>query len=204
MDKKEIKKNIGGARTGFSVAEMLVSISIIALVSAAVFANFRHYEQRGALNMAAQKLASDIRQVQGFALGLKEYQPSGGFPGGGWGLRFHRDEDNYIAFADVDLDQVFDDDGSEIYRQADFAASGVKILGRLLVTKGGVTADRNYAFIVFEPPEPKIYINSSANASPPPFQDQDAEQLEIVLELEGTSLTKNIVINSFGLVDISD
>ena len=190
---------------GFSLIEILVSISIITLLSTVFLANIRGYGQTGGLDITAQKLASDIRMVQSYSLGLKEHDDGTGlkFPTGGWGIRFDRDAEKYTIFADHIPDAIYTN-GSELLRDVDISKAGVKIDSKISTYKNGSWRDGSYAFITFEPPYPVVHLGNSNNATPPPWRYQDADLLKVTLISEATGDTRSVIINKFGLVDVTD
>ena len=190
MSKKILKNN-----SGFTLAELMVSVAVIVIVSAMTLVNFRSTNNNAASSMAVQKLASDIRMVQGWALSLKDF--NGSSPDGGWGIRFLKGEGSYIVFADID--------GSKKYRASEDGTVNnenykvVKILNNIKVNtlKFDGTTDRNYGYVVFIPPEPETEIGGSFNESNDMLQTESADIIEI--ELEGGA---KVTVNKYGMVDV--
>ena len=58
---------------GFTLIELMVSVSIVALVSGIFLVNYHSANKQSELSMSAQKLVSDIRLAQSYSLGSKEY-----------------------------------------------------------------------------------------------------------------------------------
>jgi prepilin-type N-terminal cleavage/methylation domain-containing protein len=179
---------------GMTLIELIVSISIVALISGTVLANFRSGERTNNLNVAAQKLASDIRQVQNYTMSLKEH--NGTTPPGGWGVYFDKtglNGDHYYVFADTDSDHLChapfapctDIDG-DYYAYIDLP-KGVKIED---LKSGNIPRDSLQAS--FEPPTPTVYLCYDEFC--------DSEGIEIILGSNGK--TKTIVINKFGLIEV--
>ena len=99
-------KNV--SNQGFTLVEMLVSISIIAILTGLFLANYSSINRRTDVAMAAQVLVTDIRFAQANALGLIKYD--GDAPDGGWGVYLSSDEaenDTYTIFADLNDAGVF-------------------------------------------------------------------------------------------------
>ena len=69
---------------GFSLVEALVVISIIALLTTLVLANYRQGQQKSVLNSATQRLAADLRRAQNSALAVKTEKE--GMPACGYGI----------------------------------------------------------------------------------------------------------------------
>jgi hypothetical protein len=126
--------------------------------------------------MAAQKLVSDIRLTQEYALGSKEFYLGGvsyGVPPGGWGIRFAQPDYVYI-FADNE------------------PGATTNILGdyKIITLPQGISLQSNNISIVFEPPNPTVYIEGGASSA--------------TIELTDGNSTKSIQINFLGLVDMVD
>lgn len=198
---KKILNNQQG-KTGFTMMELLVSISIIVLISGIFLANFHYAEQQGKVNMAAQKLASDIRLMQSYALALKEFETISDFPEGGWGIfltTIKPDDDSYYVYADHEdgsggnPDHEYDN--GELFNQialpAGVSIEGIRIDG----------TPRNTLHITFVPPDPTTWICRNASQC---ITESDGESVEITLENSSGSYTKKIYANIFGLVDVEN
>lgn len=139
---KKIKKQVG-----FTAVEILVSAFIIALISGLLLVNYHSTNKRSELIMAAQKLASDIRLAQSYALGSKEF--NGNVPAGGWGISFYNNASYYYFFAD---DGDFNYEAGEKFKTVNLP-EGIKSFS---------LPDKD---IVFSPPNPITYINGNANSN---------------------------------------
>ncbi|MBU4256944.1 prepilin-type N-terminal cleavage/methylation domain-containing protein [Patescibacteria group bacterium] len=169
------------SQSGFTIAELLVGIFIIALISGIFIANYRSSDRQAKLNMAAQQVVSDIRTAQNYSLGLQEFE--GSVPKSGWGARFDiASPDSYIIFADEDEDE-FDYDAGEEYKTVDLPSD---IIISNINVAGAVD-------IVFMPPNPTTYINTNNNTS-----------VEITLKENISNAVKKINVNFLGLIDIVD
>lgn len=199
------KKN----KRGFTLLEMLVSVSIIATMSGIVLVNYRKTNNIADVKMAAQKLASDIRMVQNYAMSLKEFENSG-TPEGGWGLRIERYSNKVVIFADRD--------GSKKYRLSEDAIPAENerfkelelpenITFNIFVINNGAqsSSNRTFANIVFLPPDPETFIGGAINESNDNFPDPTNEADEINIELiyqDDPGTVQAIRVNKFGLVEV--
>jgi len=197
------------ANPGFTMIEMLVSLSIIFLLAGAFLANYHYGTQRGNLDMAAQKLASDINLVKSYSLGLKEHTNSNGtaFPKGGWGIRFIPSaEPSYIIFADVNENYFLRSGEENLEKLTDIGLSQKNIaINNINIYCPNLVADRSYFYVVFIPPAPRIVITASQNTNnlqPPTGPGNDCSRLEIILKATATNEEKTITINKYGLIDI--
>ncbi len=184
MNKKgflKYKKN----NLGFTLVELLVSIFIIAIISGIFLANYNFAEKSSGLSMAAQKLVSDIRQAQNFALGLKEFKSNK--PKGGWGVYFRKNDNKYIIFADVNENGLYDT--SELFKEIYFSRN------LRIVDFDPHNGSVNDAQIVFIPPDPDIEINYSVG-----FNDE----ITIILSTleSGSTNSIGVLLNIFGLIDV--
>jgi prepilin-type N-terminal cleavage/methylation domain-containing protein len=171
---------------GFTLVEMLVSVSIIGVMSTIFLVNYHSTNKRSELILTSQQLAGDIRMAQNHSLGSKEYG-AGNIPTGGWGFYVNKANSDYLIFADNNGNYSFDvgeDNTSMGAQKIDFPSRiGVK---DILVN--GV--DVNSVSVVFLPPNPKTYINGS-----------DSAIVSIILEEDVSSSTSTVEVNYFGLID---
>ena len=186
-------------KQGYTLIELTVSMAVIVIISSMALVGFHGHDRRNKVNLAAYKLASDIRKVQGYALGLKEFDFGGGngleIPIGGWGL-YLRDQaankDGYYFFAD---------DGD--HRRANNENYGGKILfpsGVSIKQNTGLFIDgggKNPVFISFAPPNPTVWLcdNQGANCT-------SGTNAEIKITDSNGIHERTVKINKFGLVDV--
>jgi type II secretory pathway pseudopilin PulG len=81
---------------GFTLFELLVSISIMLLMTMVVIFNYNDFRDDVGLTTATQGLSLDVRQMQSDALGVKQYIDPNDITANntfdvGYGLRFYRD-----------------------------------------------------------------------------------------------------------------
>lgn len=193
---------------GFTLLEMLVSIFIIALISTIFMANYRSYGRKSELRMTAQKLASDIRKMQNYSLGLKEY--NGSFPEGGWGIYLTTQVDTnnlayYILFRDGESnkDHVRDSNGNEDYLDKLYLPKNYSIQN-IFVTPAQ-TGPQDRASLVFEPPDPYVWICRRSQSCDDPNNPDKIGAREIEFNIDngaGDHLTLHV--NRFGLIDIKN
>jgi len=174
------------AQKGFTLIEMIVSISIIALISGIFLTNYHSTNKRSELNVSAQELASNIRLAQDHSLGSVKFNDN--IPQGGWGVYFNKTVGNnarYIIFANND-DGAYtrDADGSEDFKT-------VNLPGNVVINSLTVDGAEDEVDLIFLPPDPTIYINGNSN-----------KNLEI--GLTDNNSTKTVLINFFGSVDVEN
>jgi prepilin-type N-terminal cleavage/methylation domain-containing protein len=192
-----IKKHFKDTQ-GFTLMEMIVSVSIMALMSTIMLVNFHSSGTKGNLNMAAQKLASDIRQVQGYALGLK--QPTGTYENGGWGVYIETNNPNntaYNFFYDKNNDGTITNPGDTAYPSIQLPAGMKFINARMSKDNGNSWTDNGTFYISFIPPDPKILICKDAT-----FGECDYTNAEIIIS--NSTATSSVMVNKLGLVDVKN
>lgn len=165
---------------GFTLVELLVSISIIGVITGLMMANFRGGQQSAEVRLASDILVGQIRSVQTSALSgrlaavcsggandLEVCEPksppvscSGGscqrrVPSG-YGIRFSSlTPTAYTLFYDTDDDLRYDE-GEELSSQPYVSTAAVLFQG----SDAGDPVD-----LVYTPPFGKVYVNGSASGS---------------------------------------
>jgi len=164
---------------GFTLVEMLISLSIFAVVTAMSVANFRAGAQGDELRVSARLVASTIRRVQTQAIaGSSVFFCHGGTDEGkmcltgedvgcdggsctkdipdSWGVRItslEGENRNLIVFADTDGDRRFDE-GEAVRSEAISPGPFVSIVSV-------DPADAGTLDIVFTPPKPRTSLNGA-------------------------------------------
>ncbi len=169
-------------QNGFTIVEMIVSVSIVVLLTGLFLANYHAINKRSEINMVAQKMLSDIHLAQSKSLSLEEYGVDN-IPLGGWGIHLVEGESGYIIFAD--------DNGDKEYNigEAD-ETMGAKNISMTNVVISNIDLD-NSLDIIFLPPNPTVYFNG-----------ESGQAFNITLS-DGES-EKNIAINFLGVVDVEN
>jgi len=98
----------GKNNKGFTLVEVLVSLSIVTLVMTVVLYNYGTFTDRLALSSAGQEIAVTIRQAQTYGLSVKELVSSPGNFSSAYGTHFTlSDPGSYYLFADVVGDRIY-------------------------------------------------------------------------------------------------
>jgi len=84
---------------GFTVIEMLVSISIIGIISAVVLYNYPQFNQEIHMNRAAREVAFAVRTAQAQAVQVQEINPALGAPDN-YGIQFTKNSNTFTLFTD--------------------------------------------------------------------------------------------------------
>ncbi len=89
-----LKKN-----KGFTVMELLISLSIFIVITLLVISNFRIGDKRSRLRLHAQEVASALRDAQNLALTATPL-PDGYVPAA-YGVHFAPNQNSYLIFAEL-------------------------------------------------------------------------------------------------------
>lgn len=174
---------------GFSLIELLVSISIIALLTGIFLSNYHSAGRRTDLTMTAQTLVTDIHFAQANALGLVQYD--GATPAGGWGIALSSaasDNNHYLIFADENNNQRYDDGEAA----ANLGGRQVNLPDNIVVDNLSIGAKSDITFL---PPDPITTLRSDNGTS---------TVLDIRLKEKSNNTIKTIRINFLGLVEVID
>lgn len=157
-------------------------------------ANFKSVDKKNAVDLAAYKLASDIRRVQGYALNQKLCNCPN--PPRGWAINFKKYLKKYIFFGDGDYGvNCKYDPGEE--NETIYIANDVQI-NKLLIKDPA--AEKNEVNLIFEPPDPKLHICDSTATDCGACAGNST--LEITLKHSNSAYTKTVIVNKFGLVEV--
>ena len=165
---------------GFTVIELIVSASIIAVISVLVITNYRGSTQKAALDSEAERLSSVIRQAHiNSLIGLTV---SGARPDGGFGIHLEECsvDCNYIIFADLNADAIFD--------AADIIVQTVGMLDDNVYV--ATLTPAGALDIVFVPPKGEIEITNYSIGGTD-YIDVNTN-ISVILGFENTGYTKQI------------
>jgi len=176
---------------GFTLMELLVAIAIMGIAFAISVPQYSKYINSRALSLARGQVVGDIRMAQSHT--MNTLKANGGFPEGGYGVRFAKDSNVYIIFADNDGDKIYKADGSEKFQEMEISG-GVKI-NSLKVKIDSAETEENSADLIFVPPYGVTYINTVNKSGLGNFIN-----LEIEI-INKNNDTKTITARSSGLVN---
>lgn len=171
--------NKEGARLGFTLVELLVSMSIIGVITGQMLANFRGGQRFSELRFASDILVSQLRAVQTNALtGRLVGVCTGGTEDGnvcestkvpavacvsgtcddrvpsGYGVRFSTtNPEEFLVFFDTDGDALYD--AGEELNPKPYISTGLVVFSS---SDASLPVD-----IVFEPPFGRIFVNGLAS-----------------------------------------
>jgi prepilin-type N-terminal cleavage/methylation domain-containing protein len=168
--------------TGFTLIELVVTMVIITLLTAALLIISRSGEAEAALLRAAQKLALDISRQQSNALSAKEF--FGEIPCG-YGIHFlPGDNTQYILFADRDL--IGPGCSGQDYQYS----GGNESVSAIRLETGIEIFNTNVSDIVFKPPEPQVLFRPGVGPA------------AITLKSPKSPAARTIIVTSAGQISI--
>jgi prepilin-type N-terminal cleavage/methylation domain-containing protein len=199
MLNSSVKKRLGyiinkyKSSAGFSLLELLTAMTIMAILTAAFFANYTDLSKRYALQRAAYKLTQDIRRAAEKTLAAEECKTAicGGtvaiVPQGGYGIYVDVgiNPHGYILYADTV--------GNEKYESQSATPPVEQIQLEKKVTIKSVSSNNGKLSINFKPPSPNISF--WAAGSGPNLH-------EVSITLQSGNIEKTIKVNEAGLIEV--
>ena len=179
----------------FTLIEITIVVTIIALLGTIFIANYRGGERQFALKRSAHKLAQDLRSAQEMAMSSQttpsEFGPET-FPKGGYGIYFEDGAGSYILFADCDGDGLYDSTGGSLSCQDATEVTPYPEKIEEIFFEEGISVNSLFPVspnisLTFFPPDPVLSIKPTSNSA------------SVVLSFDGQ--TKTVSINSVGLID---
>ena len=170
---------------GLTLIELVVAITVVALLMAALLVMSREGEAQATLMRSAQKLVLDISRQQTNAMSVKEVE--GEVPCG-YGIHFNRDSGSYILFVDRSIQS---DCSDQDFRLSSDLSSDEQILVSNLEA-GVVVSGFNNSDIVFNPPEPQVHF----------YPPGVSTSTEIILQSSRTGQTIKVVVTLAGQIMI--
>ena len=167
---------------GFTMIELIVVMSIVGILSSALFFNWRSGEATFALQNSAYKLAQNIREMQEMAMEAKEIDCNG-YTGSSFGVQFKSSWPTYyLLFVDCNDNQV-QDANDKIFPTVNLE-KGVKI---------STLSPVDSFSVLFVPPDPITYINDKTSG---------IEGVITICLYSYPSKQKIITINTSGMIKI--
>ncbi len=103
------EKTIPLRGAGFTLVELLVTVSIMVAITSMILANYPKFSGSLALKRTAQEIALSIRQAQVYGLSVREFGAGSGiFPGYGVHFDISSGSDVFVLFADTNKNDSYD------------------------------------------------------------------------------------------------
>jgi len=182
-------------KEGFTLFEMVVTLSILIMVMSIVVIGRDHGDRSISLNQSLQFVIQATAKAKGYALGGKTHD--GTVSQGGFGVRFVKDENSLIIFADCNENVEYDAGGGATSCVAS-PSEGLSYpeLFEIFSLHQAITIENLYADaqtntldITFIAPYPTVVFD-------PPLSVED--EARIILTAGGGS-TRSIYINKLGI-----
>ena len=174
------------AVSGFSLIELLVTISIIIIISGLVFFNHSRFNSGVLIENLAYEMSLTIRQAQSFGWRVKE--TGGGFDEG-YGVFFDLNSDEFLIFADTNLNYIYDIGIDTVVDK--FKMMNGNIIDQLCVELDCAVEILNISFIR---PNPDAFIRADSGSD-----DKETAEIHII---SPQGATKKIFINKVGQISI--
>jgi len=173
--------------SGFTLIELLTSISIIAIMTAIVFANPHKSRQQLALQKSTYQVSQAIRIVEGMGISASKASVcSNTVPKGGYGIYFSLSSPSqYTIFADCNGNGEYDINSSEM-----ISTSSLK--KNTFITS--VSPDSPLS-VFFIPPDPKVIIKYGSGST--------TSEASITLGCKASSITKIVKVADTGLIYVA-
>lgn len=129
-------------RAGFTMIEMLVVLTIVLILTAAVVGNYGSYRSATVATNMAYEAATTVRQAQLYGLGVRGVQTEAGYEfGGTYGVEFADESPTYSIFRDREPANGYCDDGCDCADSGSECVEQVRMLQQVSVI--GLCAAQN-------------------------------------------------------------
>lgn len=173
------------SKDGFTLIELIVVMAIISIMCIVAITGYTGQKDAKALSLGEKQIVNDIRMVQGKSYNLTT--DGGTFPEGGYGIRFTKDSNKYMIFADNDNNGKYTVVPSEDYSEIELPGN-VKIVN---LKKNGSDV-LGPVDVVFQPPYGIVLIDGE--------EKPGGSFVELEIEISNGSNTMTIETSSSRLI----
>ncbi|MFA4942853.1 MAG: type II secretion system protein [Patescibacteria group bacterium] len=166
-------------KSGFTLIELIIAVSIIALIVSVFLANYPGSEPQSQLINATSALMRDLRLAQTKDATNINY---GSSPVSGWGISLADDKLSYYLFADVNGDSVYNTSTESIVSKG----------GREITLPVGVIASSNDL-------DNSIIFYHDQDILKTDILDEDPV-FSVTLIETSTGASKHVYVNNYGLI----
>jgi len=205
MKKFKIKKYLNAqrpmlnAKCGFTLIEMLVTISVFTIVTSVMLANYPKFSDNLSLERTTQEIALSLREAKTYSLAVREFGiGSDIFPG--YGVHFDLSSGpskNYLLFADLDEGKDYDSSGSE--KQDEFVIQtnvSIKEFCKILDPLGDCGSYEKLEVVYFRP-DPNVTITGIT-----PLGVRESLPFAAIVVEASQGGCKSIIVRTTGQVSI--
>ena len=183
------KRKIASKRhlTGFTLIEVLISITIISTITFIMFAAKGQQKYQLALQRSSYQLAQDMRRAQEMGMSTKEF--NGVVPQGGYGIYCDllSSTTTYILFADINNNTLYDGVSEKVEQ---------KSLEEKIYISSFTPAFASSLTIVFSPPDPSIILTTNTGST--------TTIATVFLKSESNpGNARSVEINAVGLINVN-
>lgn len=181
---------------GFSIIELLVSLSIMTVISTVVLANHTRFNSSVLLESLAYEIGLSVRQAQVFGVSVR--QSATGFSAG-YGVHFS-DTSSYLFFVDTNASRAYEE-GVDAIVNAYSLSQGHRILAYCGYTAAGVARCSNsdvpitHLDIVFLRPNPDAVMSSN---------ESDLYSRSVITVAAAAGDTRSVEIASTGQISVKN
>jgi len=151
-------------KSGFTLVEMLVVMAIVSILSVMVLANYEWGGHQYSLRRSAGYLSQDLRRAQEMAMSVRGIN-RGEVPPGGYGVHLDIGKNQYIIFAEKNLNYAYDEGIDQV-------VSITQLEANIRINKLDIEYPRGGGFgfpaeldIVFTPPDPTVRASGELDYS---------------------------------------
>ena len=200
INRKKNKMVVKNNKDGFTLVELLVTVSIMSLISASLFWNGRQFNDKLALSTTSQDVSLLIRGVQSYSSSVRESSSGTGQFSYGYGIDFDMsDLKSVTLFTDKNSNKVYDLGDTLV--EKNILRNGVTIKS-VCVTDATNTQSCSASFkslqITFIRPSLSATISTVDTSG---FIRTSWASGQIVLTSQ-QGVTKTISVNSFGQISV--
>jgi prepilin-type N-terminal cleavage/methylation domain-containing protein len=221
-------KNKINKESGFTLVELLVTLSVFTVMSALTLANYPKFNNQTAITGLAQQIAISIREAQVYGVAVKNASSTASivapnvYPAYGiffatstvgttygnstsYSIFFDRVTSNGVAPYFRPLGDNFFSDSGELVETVKIQNGSTIISICGVPTSGGACAPAYSAFVVFRRPNPDAIIKTITTSGTWPYTTPtlvDNQRLDVVIRSRDRELTKTIQVYSSGQITV--
>lgn len=176
---------------GFTLVELMVTCTIITILSIFVSANYHQGNRELQLEMAAGKLAQDLRRAQEWGYSAHQFD---GVSYMGYGVTLAENGTTYSIYTDDNSNNRYTS-AADTLRETTAMEKGFKIDSLKPCGPTESCSKVTGLSINYIPPDPGVVISNSAGTQ--------YDKATITLKINGTSTTRSVVVNRAGLIYVN-